>query len=141
MKKWICNKNFNIIAVLNIVMALIAIFVFVPGYETNDDFTMGVISSGAYGHEYSPFLVFTNLVYGYFLKFLGYIWGSLNWYVVSQYLLTLLSIIAVMYILSKYTSLPVAILINQIMWYISFLKCLEKYSLQEQQELWLLQDV
>lgn len=120
MKKWMCNKNFNIITILNVIMALIAIFVFVPGYETNDDFTMGVVSSGAYGSEYSPFLVFTNLIYGYILKLLGYVWSSLNWYVVSQYILTILSIIAVMYILSKYTSLAVAILINQIMWYISF---------------------
>ena len=57
-----------------------------PVYETSDDFAMGLISTGVYGEEYKQYLVFSNIIYGFLLKFLSNI-ILINWYIVLQYII------------------------------------------------------
>lgn len=48
-------------------------------YDTNDDAIYNMIAAGAYG-EPSQYLIWINIVYGYFLKALYCICPVINWY-------------------------------------------------------------
>lgn len=52
MKKILGNSRLISIAILNIILMIVTLAFFKPAYETNDDFMMGLISSGAYGDSY-----------------------------------------------------------------------------------------
>ena len=51
-----------------------------PVYETNDDLTMQMISSGFYTGHPDGHLVFTNVLIGWVLQFLYETWAGCNWY-------------------------------------------------------------
>ncbi|MBR6255762.1 MAG: hypothetical protein IKR23_00160 [Lachnospiraceae bacterium] len=51
--------------------------------DTNDDTAMNLIAAGAFGED-SQFLVYSNIVYGYFLKALFFLFPGINWYLTMQ---------------------------------------------------------
>lgn len=51
-----------------------------PVYDTNDDLTMQMISSGFYTGHPDGHLVFTNVLIGWVLQFLYETWAGCNWY-------------------------------------------------------------
>lgn len=68
---------------LNLLFLAVSLLVFGSTHETNDEFTIAAIASGAYG-ESSPYLVFSNILYGYFVTFLHTLFQPVNWYIVTQ---------------------------------------------------------
>lgn len=101
-------------------MTVLTLMFFVPSYETNDDYFMGAISSGVFGKEYSPYIVFSNIVYGYILKFLGFLCGKLNWYVVVQYIYVCAAITIIFYVISQRVSIYITVVFNMFFWYVCF---------------------
>ena len=58
------NKKLLFICGLNILLVLTVLCFFIPLYETDDDFTLGVIASGNFGREYMQYLIYSNELYG-----------------------------------------------------------------------------
>ena len=78
---------------------LVWVLVFhVPYFETNDDRVMADIASGAYGGS-QEYLVFINIIYGFFLHVLYYVIPTFNWYTVCELGLVFLSFTAIGYVL------------------------------------------
>lgn len=67
---------------LNLFIVILLLLFFSPHYETNDDLAMSKIASGMYLDENSTFLVFSNIIYGCFLRLFYILYGGCNWYVV-----------------------------------------------------------
>lgn len=95
------KKNFRqkevIFRVMTILSTIITLFLLRCDYAANDDFYMMLIASGEYGSD-SQYLIFINIIIGYFLKFLYSIIPAFNWYVALQ----LGAIIICFWILSFY---------------------------------------
>ena len=70
---------------ITLVVSLLPIY-----FELNDDTGMNAIVSGAISGSPSEYLMFTNIIIGYLLKFLFTYIPSVNWY--TWYLLTALFI-------------------------------------------------
>ena len=95
------NKNiykFRFAFIINVLLLLYYLAVFYCSFETNDDYTMKMIVSGAYGHPDSH-LVFIRSLFGYCLQFLYTILPSWPWYELLQYSLIVLSLSAITYVL------------------------------------------
>lgn len=120
MKNLFQNKKLVCITIFNFVLMMIVLIYFMPRYETNDDYVMGLISTGAYGDKFKFGLVFSNIIYGVLASLLGTICGCLNWYVVIQYILILLSVIAIIYVISQYMPFHLSLLVNIGCWYLFF---------------------
>lgn len=109
-------QNFLSFLLYNWGITFIIIIFCQPIYETDDDFAMGLIQTGVYGEEYKQYLIFSNIIYGYFLKLLSYCVPSINWYIVLQYLLISFSYSILFYLLSKKTNFSIAFLSNMSLW-------------------------
>ncbi len=84
MKKcnWVKNK-YLVSLVLNLFF-LIAAFIFNEiKYEVSDDFVMETILSGAYADNINPHMLFVNVLYGYVLKPMYFLFPGINWYTIS----------------------------------------------------------
>ena len=88
-------------------------------YETNDDETMNFIAAGAYGKEYSQYLIFSNIIYGYLLKGLYYIFPGINCYLATMLGLDVLAFTFLTIALAKRFSIEglftVSVLINALL--------------------------
>ena len=49
-------------------------------YETNDDSVLNLIAAGAYGEPVAPYMIFSNVCYGYLLNMLYSLIPGINWY-------------------------------------------------------------
>lgn len=96
---------------LNLLFLAVSLLVFGSTHETNDEFTIAAIASGAYG-ESSPFLVFSNILYGYFVTFLHTLIQSVNWYMVTQMVFCFVCATILCYILYEKYGGYVGTLIN-----------------------------
>lgn len=85
------NRYEIMLILLNIVLFLMIIHFFPTYYDTNDDLTMSKIAAGFYLEENSQYLVFSNIIYGYFLKILYFLLEGINWYVIIPLLLALIA--------------------------------------------------
>lgn len=87
-------EKYKILCVLgvNVLFLLLAYGADIPYNETNDDTGMAAIASGAYGEDYSEYLVFQNIIWGKFLKIFYTLSADINWYSVWQLLLTVISL-------------------------------------------------
>lgn len=85
-----------------------------PVYETNDDFTISLVSMGVFGDNYKQCLPFANVIYGFVIKFISYFVPSLNWWIVLQYLVIVLAYSALFYVLSIRTGFSIALLCNMV---------------------------
>lgn len=118
----IVNKKLLFFSASNILLVLIVLRFFCPLYEENDDFYLGLIASGAYGTEFMQYLIYSNIVYGWFLKIFGLIFTGLNWYVVMQYILLTISVISIFYCFSFRFPLHIVACANMLFWYVGFLE-------------------
>ncbi len=91
-------KAFHFSLFINILFLLYFAVVFYCEFETNDDYAMKMIASGAFGSPDSH-LVYINSVIGYILKTLYTISPHIPWYEVFQCLLTMFSLSVLMHIL------------------------------------------
>lgn len=114
------KKKLLCICGLNLLLVLAVMIFFIPMYETDDDFALGVIASGGYGREYMQYLVYSNIVYGYVLKLVGILFAGVNWYVVMQYILLTVAVISVFYVVSFYLPMHVVVFANLLFWYAGF---------------------
>ncbi len=112
------NKNILFLCAFNVILELVVLLFFVPYYETNDDMVMGNIAAGSYGTEFGQYVIFSNILYGYLLKFLGLIIPALNWYVAMQYILIGVSMICLGWYFLKHFSLKTAFFLNVLCWFI-----------------------
>lgn len=99
-KYMILKKTVFWTIIINSIFAIYALLFFTPYNETNDDIGMNDIVSGAYG-EKSPFMVFSNIIYGYILKGVYSICPDVNWYTVIQLITVFASFVAIGYVLCK----------------------------------------
>lgn len=83
-----------------------------PKYEVSDDYIMDAVLSGAYGQGLDGYILFSNILYGQFLKFLYTITTGISWYFIMQVLLGFLSLTAILYIIFKRNSLSAGLLIG-----------------------------
>ena len=114
------RKTLLLIGAVNSLAVFIILIFFAPTYEENDDFFMGLIAQGTYGSKYMPYVVYSNILYGYILKYLGMFAAGVNWYVVMQYLLAAAAIISIFYIISAYLPDYITIFLNIIFWFAAF---------------------
>ena len=69
-------------------------------YETNDDTAMNLIAAGAYG-EPSQYLVYSGILWGYFIKLLYRLFPNVNCYLLTFLFLNLVSVISICVVLSE----------------------------------------
>lgn len=75
------NKN-GLLAFLAVLACLGATcFLFGIRYQLNDDAIISNIAAGAYGED-SQYLVYVNILFGWVLKGLYFVYGGVNWFVV-----------------------------------------------------------
>lgn len=99
MKKKQHRLAIGIMIIVNIVVLLWCVKGYGIHYETDDDISMAAILAGAYG-ESSAFIVYGNIIYGWFLKLLYQIPGNhLNWMVLVHYGMMFLAYNAIGYVL------------------------------------------
>lgn len=83
---------------------IVLIFIFCDSkYEVSDDFVMASILSGAYGDGPNPHMIFVNVILGYLLMPLYYLFPQISWYYVFQILVIFLSSVAITYLLFEWT--------------------------------------
>lgn len=84
-------------------------------YETNDDTAMNLIAAGAYG-EPSQYLVYSGILWGYFIKLLYRLFPNVNCYLLTFLFLNLVSVISICVVLSDKLDLAwtaiVTVLVN-----------------------------
>ncbi|MBP5260528.1 MAG: hypothetical protein J6Z43_00205 [Clostridiales bacterium] len=69
--------------ILNALFLCLAIVFCDPKYETSDDHIVDAILSGAFTGEYDPHLLFSNIIWGYFLVLLYNLIPNISFYFVS----------------------------------------------------------
>ena len=91
-------RRFHFSLSVNLLFLLFFATVFYCQFETNDDYAMKMIASGAFGSPDSH-LIYINSFIGYILKTFYTLTPHIPWYEVFQFLLILISLSAVMYVL------------------------------------------
>lgn len=99
LEKSIEKYKIGYILLLNLLFIVLAYSRSTPYNETNDDTGMAAIASGAYGVENTEYLVFQNIIWGKFLKLFYTFFAGINWYSVWQLLLTVISFVALGYLI------------------------------------------
>jgi len=88
---------------VSLLIPVFSVLVFLLFFEThyveNDDVLMASISSGSYSGKTSEYLVFTNFLIGFFLKWINEISNTINWYTVYLYLTHTFSLSVIFYCL------------------------------------------
>lgn len=90
-------KILSSVILLNLLLMVISL-AFHPVSEVGDDDIMTAIVSGCFGKP-TPYVFFVNYLWAYFIKSLVILNGSVNWFLVMQYILILLSFITISAIL------------------------------------------
>jgi len=88
------------LVILNVLVLLFMMFGQAPIYETDDDFTLAGIASGAQG-EPSPYMIFCNIVLGWLLVALYSVFPSVAWYPIVIIIFTFLAFLALGYALMR----------------------------------------
>lgn len=84
---------------LNVVVFLLLMLIMTPVFETNDDISISMIVSGAYG-EASPVSMCQHYFLGVFYNFLYHVFGNgVPWYALVQHIVLILSFTAITYII------------------------------------------
>lgn len=95
------NPNIIFAVLFNVFIFFVFLFLFSPRLETNDDYYLGNIVSGAYGLS-STYMAYVNIVLGSLLSIFYSLVNTLNWWVIGQYFLILVSMILLTYLFSEY---------------------------------------
>ena len=112
------KKNAFLSFIINAVFLLMVILFCDMKYEVSDDFIVDSILSGAYGNGYDEHLLFSNIIYGLFLKQLYKIFPVVSWYFVFHIAICFFSLWAVTYIVLSRNDLPIGIFLSII--FVSF---------------------
>lgn len=105
------NRIFFFLILLHSLFTLMILLFCDIKYEVSDDFVMSLIASGAINGSPSPYIMFSNILYGVFLTLL-YTWiPCVNWYFWLQILINFLALIAIAYLISRKFSLALSVLI------------------------------
>ena len=104
------DYSFLIAIAINIGLLIICFLIFEPTAKS-DDYDMMNVLYGGYNGEFSPFILYSNPIYGYLLVFLMRISPVIPWYFVIQYLFMLWGMIEVTAILLKKTKIPFWLLV------------------------------
>ena len=71
---------------LNIIFFVIYVFILGPKHETNDDLALSLLVEGAYG-ERSPYMIYSNILWGKLLVGLYTLLPTIKWYVLLMLLM------------------------------------------------------
>lgn len=97
----LCKYSWLIALLINLSF-LKMVFIFLDmKYETSDDFVVDSILSGAYGLDYDPHLLFSNILLGFGLKLLYVALPTVSWYFVMHIVLCFLSLTIITYIIIR----------------------------------------
>lgn len=97
---------------LNAIFLMLVILFCDMKYEVSDDFIVDTILSGAYGNGYDEHLLFSNILYGYFLKFLYQLLPVVSWYFVGQIAICFCALTAVTYVILEKNNRYIGILVS-----------------------------
>lgn len=95
----IINSRLGFAILINIVVLLLAVFLFRPFFEESDDVSMALIVEGAQGQP-SPYQVFTNIILGNVVCAFQSVIPAVRWHSVFQYVFLLLANTTFSYILT-----------------------------------------
>lgn len=94
-------KNDLIFAVcLNVLFLLIAVLLFRPCFEENDDVHLAMISEGVYG-TVETHLIYLNIILGYVYKAFLTVFPSIRWHSVTQYFFIFIGLSGISYVLER----------------------------------------
>ena len=86
-----------------------------PKYETNDDFWMDAVLSGALTGQYDHHLLFSNIILGYLLKGLYTLIPAVSFYFVMLEAAGLLSMITIVWLILKHNKAGIGLLASFIL--------------------------
>ena len=86
-----------------------------PKYETNDDFWVDAVLSGALSGKYDPHLLFSNILLGYLLAGIYSLIPNISFYFVMLEALGLISMIAIVYLILKHNRPGIGLLASFIL--------------------------
>lgn len=112
MKKIYIRNKLCIAVLLNFIFLLLVLLFCDMKYEVSDDYMMDAVLSGALGGNYDAHLLFSNILYGYFLKGLYILLPKISWYFVCQILICFLSLCAVTYIILEKNDIIPGVLLS-----------------------------
>lgn len=96
------KKNIIKSFIINITFLLLVILFCDMKYEVSDDYIVDAVLSGAFGGGYDAHLLFSNIIYGYFLKFLYTYTSGISWYFVCQIIWCFLALWAITFVLLEH---------------------------------------
>ena len=105
------NQRFFCLLFLQIAFTLLILLFCDIKYEVSDDFVMSLIASGAFNGFPSPYIMFSNVIYGTLLSGLYRLFSSVNWYFWLQITVSFLSVSAISYLISQKFCTALSILI------------------------------
>jgi len=94
-------KKFIVAVLINVIILLVALFVFHPFFEENDDLQLCMIAEGAFGNR-EWHLIYANVVLGKLYVLLGSIFTNIRWHIVLQYGFIFTGYVFLSYVLSKH---------------------------------------
>ena len=101
--------------ILSSLVFLAAIIFCDPKYETNDDFWMDAVLSGALTGQYDPHLLFSNILLGYMLKGLYTLIPAVSFYFVMLEAAGLLSMIITVWLILRHNKAGIGLLASFIL--------------------------
>lgn len=99
----IVSSSLGMALLINICFIVLVFVLCDSKYEVSDDFVMASILSGAYGDGPNPHMIFVNVILGYLLMPLYYLFPQVSWYYVFQILVIFLSAVTIIYLLFEWT--------------------------------------
>lgn len=97
-KKMVSSNVFLAFALNTFFLLLVLVFCDIK-YEVSDDFVMASILSGAYGTAPNPQMIFVNVIIGYLLLPLYYLFPMVSWYFIAEISLVFLSSVIITFLL------------------------------------------
>lgn len=128
-KDKLTNNKFIVSLLINLTFLFLALLFCDMKYEVSDDFIMDAILSGALGHNYNEHLLFSNILYGYLLKFLYSITKKISWYFVFQVVICFVSLTSLCYIVLKRNNSLIGLIFVLFLFPFSLTICIFWYNL------------
>lgn len=92
------SKNVTLSIGINSVFLILIIVFCDMKYEVSDDYMMDAVLSGGFDNFVNPYLLFSNLIYGWLLKPFYILFPDVSWYFIFQLLMCFSSLCAVTYV-------------------------------------------
>ena len=105
------RKKWAVLSGISLLYFILCIVFGCLKYVTSDDAIMNLIAAGAFGSP-SQYLIFNNIVIGYFLKFMYAVIPFVNWYLWLYLFFNLLSIIVICVVITDRLPMKASILVT-----------------------------